>query len=170
MSRRSRTVLCLDPGTKEMGIALLDGPELADYRVKTFRNERSPHELLAQGKRTMVELLKEANPAVVLIERPFFAKTRRSALLTFLVQELRNRVQAGEVALREYGPRRIREILLGNPKATKRDVARYVARRFPELARHLHPGDLWREKYWSHVFDAVALGLADEVVRQRRRS
>lgn len=170
MPARSRTLLALDPGTKEMGIALLDGSELVDYRVKTFRNERSPHTLLTEGKRTMERLLREEHPDVVVIEKPFFAKTRRSALLTFLVQELRARVRHGEVTLREYGPRRVREVLLGNPRATKRDIAREVARRFPELAQHLHPGDHWREKYWSHVFDAVALGLADETVRQRRRS
>ena len=30
--------LCLDPGTKEMGIAVLEDGQLLDYRVKTFRN------------------------------------------------------------------------------------------------------------------------------------
>lgn len=150
-----------------MGIALLEGYELIDYRVKTFRNERKPHELLGQAKQIMIELLEEAEPGVVVIEKPFFARTKRSALLTFLVQELRDRVSVGSVMLREYGPRRVRGILLGNPKATKRDVARFVIGRFPELKRHFHPGEFWREKYWSHVFDAAALGLAYLVLRHR---
>lgn len=154
-------ILALDPGTKEMGIALMEGFDLIDYRVKTFRNERKPHELLGQAKHIMVQLLEEAEPDVVVIEKPFFAGTKRSALLTFLVQELRARVSAGSVTLREYGPRQVREILLGNPKATKRDVARYVIGQFPELKQHFHPGDFWKEKHWSHVFDAVALGVAN---------
>lgn len=161
-------ILCLDPGTKDMGIALLEGADLLDYRVKTFRNGRRPHELLGQAKAAMVELLEEARPDIVVIEEPFFAETRRSALLTFLVDELRGRVRAGGVRLREYGPRRVREILLGNPRATKRDIARFVAGRFPELAPRLHPDDFWKEKYWSHVFDAVALGMAELAVREQR--
>ena len=162
--------LCLDPGTKEMGIAVLEDGQLLDYRVKTFRNGRKPHELLGQAKTVMVELLEEVRPQVVVIEKPFFAKTKRSALLTFLVQELRDRLAAQGVSVREYGPRQVREILLDNPKATKRDIARFVAERFPELAQHLHFGEFWKEKYWSHVFDAVALGLADLTTKTPQRT
>jgi len=153
-----------------MGVALLYGSDLLDYRVKTFRNGRKVHDLLAQARSVMVELLEETNPDVVLIERPFFAKTKRSALLTFLVQELRGRIRSQGFAIREYGPREIRFILLGNPQATKRDIAAHVAQRFPELADHLHPQELWKEKYWSHVFDAVALALADLTVGGRERT
>jgi hypothetical protein len=70
------------------------------------------------------------------------------------------------VALREYSPRRVREILLGNPKGTERDIARFVIERFPELRRHFHPGEFWKEKYWSHVFDAVGLGLTTLALRK----
>ena len=153
-----------------MGIALLQGHELLDYRVKTFRNGRKVHELLTQARDTMVHLLEEAQPDLVLIEKPFFGKTKRSALLTFLVQELRGRIRTEHFTFREYEPWKIRSILLDNPKATKREVARFVAGRFPELAQHLHPGDFWRERYWSHVFDAVALALADLGVGDRART
>ena len=170
MSKSSpKITLCLDPGTKEMGIAILEDGQLLDYRVKTFRNGRKPHELLGQAKTVMMELLEELRPQVVVIEQPFFAKTKRSALLTFLVQELRGRVIAQKVSVREYGPRQVREILLDNSKATKRDIARLVAKRFPELKQHLHFGDFWKEKYWSHVFDAIALGLADLAIREGQR-
>jgi hypothetical protein len=47
-------------------------------------------------------------------------------------------------------------------RATKRDVARIVIQRFPQLAQHFHPGDFWRERYWGHMFDAVAVGLVCE--------
>lgn len=161
-------ILSLDPGTKEMGIAVLQGFNLLDYRVKTFRNEKSIRQLLSQGKETMDQLLETLNPEIVVIERPFFSKTRRSALLTFLVEELRIRTRRSKSVLSEYGAREAREILLGDSKATKRDVAEYVVQLFPELQRHFHPGDFWREKYWSHVFDAVALGLAELKVRTSR--
>ncbi len=152
-----------------MGIAVLEGDDLLDYRVKTFRNERKPHELLGQAKTVMVQLLEEVHPDIVVIEKPFFARTKRSALLTFLVQELRGRVKAGRVAIREYGPREVREMLLGDPKATKRDVARFVVGKYPELRAHFHPADFWKEKYWGHVFDAVGLGTLELQLREGRR-
>lgn len=153
-------MLALDPGTREMGVAVFEGDTLFDYRVVTFRNGRKPRELLNQAHEKMFELLTGYAPQLVVIEKPFFAKTKRSALLVFLVQELRNQVEQGQLKLEELSPLAVRESLLGNPRATKRDIARHVARHYPELAQHLHFGDFWREKYWSHVFDAVALGLA----------
>lgn len=157
--KKNPIILALDPGTKEMRIAVLDGYVLEDYMVKTFRNGRKPHELLGQAKETMVKLLEKYEPDVVVIEKPFFAKTKRSALLTFLVDELRIHARAGKTSLKEFEPWKVRKLLLGNPKATKREVAKYVIQVFPELEQHYYPGDFWKERYWSHVFDAVALGI-----------
>lgn len=156
---KERVILALDPGTKEMGVAVLQGNELLDYRVKTFRNERKVKDLLIQAADCMKELLDLYEPDVVVIEKPFFAKTKRSALLVFLVQELRRGVRARDAELKLIGPLEVRAHFLGNPRATKRDVARKVIERFPELREHFHPGDHWRERYWGHVFDAVAAGL-----------
>jgi len=152
-------MLCLDPGTREMGVAVLEGRDLVDYHVVTFRNGRKPRELLNQNHQAILTLLDRVHPDVVVIERPFFAKTKRSALLVFLVQELKRQVRLGRFQLVEYSPLEVRERLLGDRRATKRDIARHVGRRFSQLGQHLHFGEFWKEKYWSHVFDAVALGL-----------
>ncbi|MFH1680621.1 MAG: crossover junction endodeoxyribonuclease RuvC [Candidatus Eisenbacteria bacterium] len=170
MKTEPEILLALDPGTREMGVVVLENEELVDYRVKTFRNGRNVKDLLEQAHRIMTRLLEEFDPDGVVIEKPFFAKTRRSALLVFLVQELRSRVRRGKIDLFEYGPRRVREILLGNPKGTKRDIARHVADRFPELRQHLHTNAHWKEKYWSHVFDAVGLALAHRQAVGREQS
>lgn len=154
-------ILALDPGTKEMGVAVLQGSELLDYRVKTFRNGRRVKDLLIQVAQSMKELLDLYKPDVVVIERPFFAKTKRSALLVFLVQELRRGVHARGATLRLIGPLEVRARLLGNSRATKRDVARKVIERFPELREHFHPGNHWRERYWGHVFDAIGVGMLE---------
>jgi Holliday junction resolvasome RuvABC endonuclease subunit len=161
MPIKESVILALDPGTREMGVAVLQGDELLDYRVKTFRNGRKVKDLLIQAAECMNELLDLYKPDVVVIEKPFFAKTKRSALLVFLVQELRRGARARGAALKLIGPLEVRARLLENSKATKRDVARKVIERFPELREHFHPGDHWRERYWGHVFDAVALGLFD---------
>lgn len=160
--RKEGVVLCLDPGTHEMGVAVLEGQDLVDYRVVTFRSAKSARELLNQADKRMKELLADYEPSLVVIEKPFFSKTRRSALLVFLVQELRARVLAGNLRLVELSPIRVREVLLKNPRATKRDIAGLVASRYPQLTQYLSFESHWKEKYWSHVFDAVALGLAAE--------
>lgn len=153
-------ILSLDPGTKEMGVAVLQGDGLLDYRVKTFRNGRKVKDLLIQASTSMRSLMEQYRPDVVVIEKPFFAKTKRSALLVFLVQELRRGAVLRGAELKLVSPVEVRARLVGNPRATKRDVARTVIERFPELQEHFHPGDHWRERYWGHVFDAIGLGLS----------
>jgi crossover junction endodeoxyribonuclease RuvC len=152
-------ILALDPGTREMGVAVLQSDELLDYRVKTFRNGRRVKDLLIQVADSMNELLDLYKPDVVVIEKPFFAKTKRSALLIFLVQELRRGVRGRGAILKLIGPQEVRARLVGNARATKRDVARKVIERFPEMREYFHPGDHWQERYWGHVFDAVGIGL-----------
>lgn len=159
MTRNKKPViLALDPGTREMGVAVLQGDELLDYRVKTFRNGRKVKDLLIQASICMRSLMEQYRPDIVVIEKPFFAKTKRSALLVFLVQELRRRALLRGADLRLVSPLEVRAKLVGNAKATKRDVALKVIDHFPELREHFHPRDHWRERYWGHVFDAVAAG------------
>jgi Holliday junction resolvasome RuvABC endonuclease subunit len=160
MPQKEPILLCLDPGTREMGVAVLEGTDLIDYHVVTFRNGRKVRDLLNQTHQSILSLLETHRPDVVVIEKPFFAKTERSALLVFLVQELKRQVRKGRFRLLEFSPLEVREFLLDDRRATKRDIARHVGQRFPQLRQHLHFGEFWKEKYWSHVFDAVALGLA----------
>lgn len=143
-----------------MGVAVLQGDEILDYRVKTFRNGRKVKDLLIQASTCMRSLIEQYKPDVVVIEKPFFAKTKRSALLVFMVQELRRGALLRGVELKLVSPLEVRDKLVGNTRATKRDVAKKVIERFPELQEHFHPGEHWRERYWGHVFDAVAASLS----------
>lgn len=54
----------------------------------------------------------------------------------------------------------VRKEICGNGWATKRDVAREVYRRFPELVPYLSSDRRWKEEYFYNMFDAVALGVA----------
>ena len=42
----TRTILGIDPGTKEMGIVVLRGEELLEYGVHTLRNGQQPYHLI----------------------------------------------------------------------------------------------------------------------------
>jgi hypothetical protein len=59
----------------------------------------------------------------------------------------------------EYAPAEVRRALCRRERATKRETARRVAERCPELARYLKQPTKWGEMYWAHMLDAVAVGL-----------
>jgi hypothetical protein len=58
-----------------------------------------------------------------------------------------------------YSAQIVRKHLIGNGWASKEEVARAIARRFPQLRIYLSQDRRWKERYWHNLFDAVALGL-----------
>lgn len=96
--------------------------------------------------------------------------------MSVIAQELHARSR--EVGLRvvEIPPREVRRIVVGNPHAKKIDVARaIVAMGFEDLEVNLpkeppHPvlGYKPRDKYWLHMFDAMAVALAVTRLRANR--
>jgi hypothetical protein len=59
----------------------------------------------------------------------------------------------------EYAPSEVQKIICQSDRPTKREVARIIADKFPELARLLKQPTRWEEMYWMRLFDAVAVGL-----------
>ena len=162
-----KTILGIDPGTKEMGLAVLRGRELAYFGVRTLRNGTRPYDVIGQARRIDLATIEKHQPDVVAIEEPFHLPTKRSHLLNVISDELRER--AAELGLKvvALSPSAIRERVTGNSRATKIEVAEHlVANGFDQL-RQLIPqrparaalGLRPRDKYWLHMFDALAIAV-----------
>ena len=157
---RSPKILAIDPGTKEMGMAVLDENELLDYGVKTLR--RGPNgdkDILNQVEKIITRLITQNKPDVLVIEKNLFSHIKQNYLLTMVVATIRNTAKRLKIKVKEYAPNTIRKQVCGDGYATKREVARAIALKFPELKVYLDPGKKWKERYWQNIFDAVAVGL-----------
>jgi hypothetical protein len=113
-------------------------------------------------------LIEQHGPGIVAIEEPYRIATERGAVLTTLARELHERAKELGLDVVELSPEEVRERITGNAKATKYQVAQALVREnFPQLG-HLMPKKpktpaLWlspRERYWLHMFDALALAVA----------
>jgi Holliday junction resolvasome RuvABC endonuclease subunit len=163
-----KTILGIDPGTKEMGLVVLRSQELMAFGVHTLRNGTRPHDVIGQARRIVLAAIAKHEPQVVAIEEPLMLPTKRAALMSVIVQELRGRAEELSLEVVELSPATIRERVTGNPRATKIEVAEHlVASGFGDLgdlvpkrparaALGLRP----RDKYWLHMFDALALSVA----------
>jgi Holliday junction resolvasome RuvABC endonuclease subunit len=163
-----RTILGIDPGTKEMGMAVTRGQVLVAYGVHTLRNGARPYNLIRQARQVLRRYLEDHRPNLVAIEAPLLLPTKRAALLSTIAQELHARARARSLRVVELSPAEIRKAVVGDPKATKIQVAEaLVSEQYTEL-RKLVPhrparsalGLKAKEKYWLHMFDALALAVA----------
>ncbi|MEO7868086.1 MAG: crossover junction endodeoxyribonuclease RuvC [Candidatus Eisenbacteria bacterium] len=163
-----RTILGIDPGTREMGLAVIRGTTLISYGVRTLRNGTRPYDIIGQARRHVLAEIARYSPQVVAIEEPFNLPTKRAQLLNVIAAELRERATELGLEVVDLPPAIIRKRVTGNPRATKLDVAEalvngdfaplrdLIPKRPKRAALGLRPKD----KYWLHMFDALALAIA----------
>src|SRR2546425_1829533 len=130
---RKCTVLAIDPGTRQMGIAVLDGRELVYHGVKTLRSHGSPHERLQEARRVVLRLIRDFRPELLAVEHAFYSRSRNASLLNVLVEEIRTLGKQHGLTVRSLAPSTVKKGIAGDGWATKREVALAVVARYPEL-------------------------------------
>lgn len=158
-SRSNTRILAIDPGTREMGIALVDRGELVCHGVKSIPRCGSPHDTLARGRKIVLRVVKDFRPWVLAVEKTFFARNRSAALPNVFGDEIRAVGRRQGLRVLPFGPSTIKKGICGNGHATKREVARAVVARYPELKVYLSQDRKWKERYHANRFDAVALAI-----------
>lgn len=158
--RIKERILAIDPGTRNMGIAVLDGEKLVYYGVKMIRGVKSPHEKLKMGRKIVLELIKDFRPYSLVVEKTFFANNRNSALLNVFSDEIKALGKSKKLSVSCVAANTVRRIVCGDGSASKQEVARILVSRYPELRAYLSSDKRWKEDYHYNMFDAVALGLA----------
>src|SRR5262249_42767831 len=84
-------ILGIDPGTRYMGMVVVQGKQLLRYGVHQLRNGNRPHDVIGQAKRIVLGYVARYNPDVVAIEAPLAIATPRGAILQVIAQELHER-------------------------------------------------------------------------------
>jgi crossover junction endodeoxyribonuclease RuvC len=159
MSNNHKKVLAIDPGTREMGIAFLDDGKLIYYGVKTIKKHRYPNGTLKEGRKIILRLIKDFRPNILIYEKTFFANNRNSSLLNVFVDEIKAVAKRKGLELKGFAPSTVKKAICGNGRASKREVARVIASKYPELKVYLNQDRVWKELYYQNMFDAVALGM-----------
>ncbi len=163
------TILGLDPGTRFLGVAVLRGQDLLAYAVHELWNGRQPHDLIGQARRVVFRYIEEHSPQIVAIEAPYLIPSERAATLTTLALELRERSKDLGLDVWQLSPEEARRLVTGDPRSTKVEVAEALIAMDglqdlrAKLPKRPTPRavSLWsRDRYWFHVFDALALAVA----------
>ncbi len=157
MKKKTR-VLAIDPGTRYIGFALLEGKALIHYGVKTIDDGKSAEGKLKEGKGTILRLLGDFRPNVLTIEQTYFAKNKSARLLNKFVREIISLGRKKRLRVTVIATNTVRKQICGNGAAGKDDVARVLVGQYPELLPYLTSDKRWKELYFRNMFDAVAVG------------
>jgi Holliday junction resolvasome RuvABC endonuclease subunit len=162
--------LALDPGTREMGYAVLESTDLLYFGVHTFPHRCAARRLCAEGQGFVKGPIDAYAPQLFVIEKTRYAKSKRSSRLYVFVEAMEGFAARQGLMVCAYTPRRVKKMICGHGDATRRDIAETLIRqRYHFLATYLRKDLRTREKYWQRMFDAVALGLTgfEDISRTR---
>src|SRR5881409_2900506 len=107
-------ILAIDPGTREMGVAVLNGNDLDYYAVKTITDRKSPSAILLQGSQIVYRLIGLHRPKILAIESPFMGYGNCSATVVALAREIVKLGRSLGIDIQEVGPKTVRTLVAGS--------------------------------------------------------
>ena len=151
-------LLAVDPGTKELGIAVLEGKKLLFQSVVTLYRYPA-RERPKQARNRLREVICHYKPRILVIEKVFSSSNKNTKGLQLLAKTIKSLARRNGLRVAEYAPKTVRKCICGTGKATKREVAATISAKYPELHIYLSQDRRWKERHWQNLFDAIAVGL-----------
>jgi len=168
-SNKRRRILAIDPGTRNIGVAVIEGNRLLHYGVKTIPRSASASKTLRSGRAIVRDLIADFMPTILAVEQTYFPHDRNGTTLNRFASEVTRIGRRERLAVVCLAANTVRKMICGFGTAGKRDVATALSSRFPELRPYLTSNRRWKERYYFNLFDATALGLAASAQFQYRR-
>jgi len=159
MPNTKARILAIDPGTRYMGVAVMENGELLYYGVEIIKRHKTPHETLREGRKVILRLINDLKPRMLAVEKTFFANNRSSALLNVFADEIQAIGRRKGLKVIGFAPSTLKKFICGNGRASKFQVATVIVSIFPELKVYLTQDRAWKERFHQNMFDAVALAV-----------
>lgn len=158
MPVRAKTrILAIDPGTREMGVAVLENRCLLYQGVEVFRKFLSDEECLEAGRETVTRLIRDFRPNLLVVEKTFIGRNPNTVLLNEFSRQVCATGRDHGIVVVSLAANTVKRAVAGDGRASKADVARAVAVHFPVLRTFLPPDRKWKRLRQLNMFDAVAL-------------
>jgi hypothetical protein len=171
-----KRILAIDPNHRGFGYVVFEGPDhLIDWGVRHVQGQKNKASLQA-----VAELIARYHPHILVVEDTSAKGCRKRGRVKELLKALETRAALSGLSVRRIARQRVRQVFLARGIRNKGQMARSIAARFPELARHLPP----ERKPWMSedlrmaMFDAATMGFApfcklgahDQQVRESRET
>jgi len=163
--RNDKRVLAVDPSTRGLGFAVLEGPDrLIDWGVKETKNDKKRKSL-----KLIDDLIGLYQPRVIVVEDYAAKGSRRCGRVRELINDISKLAVKRNVKVRSFSRLKVKQVFAESGATNKYEIAVAIAKRFPELAprvpRFRKP---WMsEDYRMSIFDAVGLGVTFFFNRKR---
>lgn len=163
--KQPKRILAVDPGTRYLGVAIMEDDEPIYYAVKTIKINQVDSKRLDEAKTIIQKLIDIYRPEILVIEKPKPHWSKQSELLNKIIKAIQDVAKNNKMGIKKFSPKEIRKIICGNAKATKNEMLDVLLQQYPKLQIILKSRQI-KDRYWNHLFDAMILGLLVKISNQ----
>ncbi len=157
MTQHHPVVLGIDPGARQIGVAVFNGKELIFYGLKSIK-KTTEADTLRKLRKVLAKLIESYRIEYIAIEKTVYVQQQRSFVKN-VYEETLAYFQTQNFQVFENEPKFIRQTICRSEKPTKRNTALTIIQSYPELERYFNVPKIWQKRYYSQLFDAIAAGL-----------
>ena len=157
MAKESQKIIGINPGTRYLGIAVFQGPELLDWRIKVLEGKWSKDKM-KKAISVIQEIIERYEPSYLAIKK--LHPSRRSVNLLRLVNKIKEISKRKKLKVYLYSIKEIEKFFIEDGKLNKRNLIEAMAKLYPILHHDLNKEKNHRNPYYFRLFEAVALTSA----------
>jgi Holliday junction resolvasome RuvABC endonuclease subunit len=154
MNRRSQKIIGINPGTRYLGIAVLDGSELLDWRVKVLKGKWSK-EKMKRAIGIISDIIEQYEPNILVIKK--LHPSRRSWNLVQLVAKIKEFSKSKGLKVFQYSIKDVEEFFIKEDKLNKKNLAEKILSEYQVLFNEFMKEKRNKNLYFIRMFEAVAL-------------
>ena len=156
MPRKEINILAVNPGTKYIGLAVFQGPDLTYWGIKAFKGKWSKKKM-DKIISTILNLLDRYGITRIVLKK--VNHSRSSGNLNQLVGAIENLAKKKRLKISLYDLSDIKKFLAKDTKINKMDIAGLVADRYQFLSYQLEKERKHKHPYFVRMFEAIAAGM-----------
>jgi len=154
MPKEPLKIIAINPGTRYLGIAVFQGTELMDWRIKILKGKWSK-EKMKKAIGIISDFIERYETAVLAIKK--LHPSRRSQNLTLLVARIKEFSKRRGLKVYQYSIKELEDFFVENEKLNKRNLAEAVVSKYPVLSHDLNEERSHKNPYHIRAVEAVAL-------------
>ena len=158
MKKKTRPILAIDPGLRELGFAVLSGKRLITAGTRSFKRIPKTRRR-AKALEYVNSWLDTHNPGTIVLEATYGHPVAWFDELHQFTKTIERPARRRQIDVFQYAPQTVRKSLIGNGRATKREAAIAIGIHYPALRLYLTQDRKWKERFWLNMFDAIALAI-----------
>ena len=154
MLKKPLKIIGINPGTRYLGIAVFQGSELMEWRIKILKGEWSK-EKMKRATEIISDYIERYKPNMLAIKK--LHPSRRSRNLAELTAKIKEFSRRKSLKVYQYSIKDVEEFFIEEDKLNKKNLAEAIVLENPALFHELQKEKSHKNPYYFRRFEAVAL-------------